>query len=84
MRWSQVPCTFDTAWIRPNAKGYVIQFEGKDVSMVVGHDFPTLKDDVELWCHAVAEAAKRDPEVITWSVLPDLDQLFKEHLRGGK
>jgi len=52
--------------------------------MVVGHDFPTLKDDVELWCHAVAEAAKRDPEVITWSVLPDLDQLFKEHLRGGK
>jgi hypothetical protein len=48
------------------------------------HTFPEDMPREQVWAKAVNEAAKHEPEVIEWMGFYDLDQLFKEHLRGGK
>ena len=48
------------------------------------HTFPEDMPREQVWAKAVKEAAKHGPEVIEWMGFYDLDQLFKEHLRGAK
>jgi len=41
------------------------------------------QSDVEIWAEAVAEAARHEPEEITWTGFPDLTQIMQKHLRAG-
>jgi hypothetical protein len=38
------------------------------------------QSDVEIWAEAVAEAARHEPEEITWTGFPDLDRLMRNYL----
>ncbi len=41
------------------------------------------QSDVKIWAEAVAEAARHEPDEITWTGFPDLDRLMREYLQAG-